>query len=431
MDFGVGFRVYADSTGFKKGIAEANDAANGLKHALKEVGISLRGAGLGTLLAGIIAGLRSAVNIAQEMVSEQRKLGQEIDAGALALVRFGDTMAKVKQIGFSVFSTIAQGMEQVGIYVGALVYGWDNAADAARKMGEEAEAAAKKMDSEKLIAAEKELNKVRADNTYKRSTDEERIGILLSRQVELLKEQNAVGKDTAAGVTLQAEIEKNRAQIADVSANIEKERAKAGVDLAKAMDEAVTLAEQERLTREQTLTTQGEQLNAEFYRTEELKKQTAALEDQERRLSKMLALSSMLNAAGGSVFNDASPEALRERLRRDQQRLIDQQNNPVGKDGSVGQMIIGADIGRLQIEIQNIKAELAFREKINRDYELGGEALARRNFRGDPIEFDRVFQQIVQDNRDSKQVQAETLEQLREMNQRQRNGMPVVNLNSK
>jgi hypothetical protein len=424
-EFSAGFKVTADPTAFEAGMARANAAGTRFKKALASIGVEARGMGLGLAVGVGLAALRNAVEDAKKTAKEARKLGKDVDGGTMALVRFGETMSGLRGLGTTAFGAIAQGMEKVGLFVGGLVYGFDNAADAAAKMKKEAEAAAKALTDEKLMAAQRDLAKFREETGFKRASDEEKINLLLSRQVEMLREQAKVGQDTAEGVKLQL------ADIAEVSGRIEKQRAQAAEEKAKLDAESAKAAQEEKAAREQALQAEQDQITAGYEREAQLKAQTAELEAQERRLSKMLALSSMLNSAGGSVFRQASDSELQERLRRSQQTVINQQNSIVGKDGSVGALIVGADIGRLQIEIANIKSELAAREQLRRDYQIGGEAMARRNFKGDPLSFDDEFARLVADTRTNKEIQAEALRQLREINDRQKNGIAVVNLNKK
>jgi hypothetical protein len=51
-------------------------------------------------------------------------------------------------------------------------------------------------------------------------------------------------------------------------------------------------------------------------------------------------------------------------------------------------------------------------------------------FGGDPLAFDRLVQRYAQDSRDAQKVAAESNELLRQMNERQKTGLPVINLNA-
>jgi len=428
-DFAARFRVEADPSGFVRGMDVANTSANNLKKGLAGIGLDLKGLGSGILGAGLVRMFMSAADQARQVAAEAAKTGEHIDWGTAALVRFGDTLAKVKALAFEGAKTVATFTENVGLSLASKVYGVEAAVLAAQKMAREANAAADKVNAEKIANAEKELAKFRAENTFKRASDEEKVNILLARQLELLKQQNEAGRDTEAGVKLQLEIERNRAEIADANTRIEKERAKVSAELAKMLDEAVTKAEEEGNARRAALVAEQDQIIVGYEREAQLKAQTAELEAQERKLSKLLALSEMMNGAGGSVFRQASDAELQERLRRSQQSVINQQNSLVGKDGSVGAMIVGADIARLQVEIANIRSELATRAQLRRDFELGGEAMARRNFKGDPLAFDDEFARLVADTRSAKEIQAETLSTLRRMEDRQKTGAPVMVMN--
>lgn len=146
--------------------------------------------------------------------------------------------------------------------------------------------------------------------------------------------------------------------------------------------------------------------------------QKAAEATQERQRT----LAGIAGIRGGRQFNDASDEALRESLRRSEQAVQD-----IGVLRNIGQEL---EVARLQAEAQNIRRELDFRSNLRRDVQNLGVEGARRGFQGDPLEFDRVVQQLVQDNRDQRQILAETNTQLRRLIDG-KGSVPVIVLNQK
>lgn len=87
----------------------------------------------------------------------------------------------------------------------------------------------------------------------------------------------------------------------------------------------------------------------------------------------------------GKELMDASPAELLEILRRRRSELA---NLPYEYNFGGGKSFSQL---RLENEATRINSELAFRRDLKRDYDFGGEALARRNFRGDPQVFDEVL----------------------------------------
>lgn len=96
----------------------------------------------------------------------------------------------------------------------------------------------------------------------------------------------------------------------------------------------------------------------------------------------------VLGASGGKQFNEASEGTLQEVLRRNSSKL---QGLRPGSAFSYGDDM---EIARLKTENANAQKELDFRRGFLGDVSRGGVDSARRNFAGDPLQFDRVLQQL-------------------------------------
>ena len=149
--------------------------------------------------------------------------------------------------------------------------------------------------------------------------------------------------------------------------------------------------------------------------------------DQEARAAAEISRQNKYRTAGiagvGGVgqFGEASTGALNEKLSRDQRAI-----QGMGPFLNIGQQM---EVARLQAEISNIKQELKFRDELASNIGLLGAEGARSAFKGDPLAYDRLVQQYVQDSRDAQKIAADSYELLRQMNERQKSGLPVVNLN--
>lgn len=150
---------------------------------------------------------------------------------------------------------------------------------------------------------------------------------------------------------------------------------------------------------------------------ETAKAESTAAEQVERRLD---ALSAIAGIQGSRQFNDATASALEEKMRRDQAAI-----QSIGPLRNIGQDF---EVARLQAEIINIRQELQFRSGLQQDVALFGVEGARARFQGDPLAFDRLVQQLVQDSRDQKQIAASTNDYLRQLLERQKSGVAVVNI---
>jgi hypothetical protein len=431
-NIGVGFKLHADATAFEAGMAKANASANQLKKGISSVGLSLQGVGAGIGVGLLIRGLANAVRNAQEIAAEAERTGSGIDRGTLALSRFGDQMDGLKAVAQKSFAAVAGYMEQVGLYWGGvyskIVYGVNAAAEAERELAEAAMARVKAQTDAKVTAELTKLEQFRRDEAMRRADDETKINLLLQEQVTLINKQLAAGKETAEGVALQLEIERNRAEIAKADESLQKQITATKAEQAKIADE---IAEAERIAKEEKgrqLALGQELYDVERARTQELKAQAAELEKQERRLSTMVHLAGMLRGRTGEQLNEASLPALQELLRQNQAQVAAQQSRLPAMNG-VGALITQADIARLQVEIEAIKREVDFRTSLQRDFDRGGEALARRNFQGDPLLFDRVLQQLVADNRDAAQINSDNNRLLTDIRNQFRSGVPVMEMN--
>jgi hypothetical protein len=427
-NIGVGFKLHADATGFERGMAQANSSIDKLKKGISSIGLTAQGIGIGVAVGFFVRGLQDAVRNAREVAAEAEKIGAEVDRGTLALVRMGDQMESVRGLIRSGFGALASGMEQVGLFFGRLVYGAEAAADAERGLKEAAMARVKAQTDERVVRAMGDLEKFRRDEAMRRADDETKINLLLQEQVTLINKQLAAGKETAEGVALQLEIERNRAEIAKADESLQKQITATKAEQAKIADE---IAEAERIAKEEKgrqLALGQELYDVERARTQELKAQAAELEKQERRLSTMVHLAGMLRGRTGEQLNEASLPALQELLRQNQAQVAAQQSRMPMLSG-VGALITQADIARLQVEIEAIKREVDFRTSLQRDFDRGGEALARRNFQGDPLLFDRVLQQLVADNRDAGKIASENNRLLSDIRDQFRRGINTVQIN--
>jgi len=420
MSVGIDFVLRASTSAFTAGVASAKNSIKDFKKSVKSLEL---GGGIAQWIGmgGLIAGFKSAIDNARELAAESSQTGKGIDGGTAALIRFGDTLSKISAAKDAAFGWVAEKSEQLGIFFGRLVYGAEAAADAQRKLGEEAEAAAKKFNADKLIAAEQELAKFRKESRFKRASDEEKINQLLADQVVLLQKQNEVGATTAEGVKLQVEIEKNRAQIGEVNDRILKSQADSA---AKVKDSAVTIksVESARVDTAEELADAAEREAAAKAKQVEIETTLKRLNDAQYADAINFMTASRLDR---QQVQTASPETLKEIARRKQANLTS-----LGAGGG-GLSFDDNYFTRIQLqnEINQVKAELATRTTIQRNVQNLGIEGARKAFNGDPLVFDKLVQQFVQDSRTNQDLAREQVALLKRIDDRQRSGAPVVVLN--
>lgn len=536
MSIGIDFILRAKTEAFTRGMATANNALKDTKKSLREfdVGNGLKQA-LG--IGGVIAGLRSAIDNAQELRDKAIELGHAVDASTKSVAEYGDSLdglwkgtKNLATEGLSFFTRAGEGWGMLinrirGVTREQEIQAEEGARLAA-KMEKERDANAKKHQEtlDRLVEAERRVMEQRKENAAAGLTDEKKLNVLYDQRKAAIEELAGMVAGSVKAKEKQLEIEKLTNDILTTGLKIEKDRAsnrlknaEAEKELARTRKEIemylastdekrkAKLAEIAELEKTIALNKfRGLDASKEIKRVEELRKDlqelkldkekesvriaelqlkglanltdaekvelellegkttklriqaeiqallakgVANLTDEEKKRLAALAnitvetkkqvdnlatqkklLEDMTKIAGGAAFNEASDEALAERYRRTKQTVIERQ---LKLQANPGDFTTRLDTGRLQVELENIQREMEARQRLRRDFAIGGEAAARRNFKGDPLEFDRVFQQLVTDTRDTKQIQAETLTQLREINQRQKSGIAVVNLNSK
>jgi hypothetical protein len=245
---------------------------------------------------------------------------------------------------------------------------FENEAKARKEAAEDAIRKSKEAANEDLKWYQKrtELEKKLRDQKLESLKPEERVLALTKEVTDLKKQQSKYTKDDNEYLALQV-------QINDANKSIEEER------LAIA---AATAKEEKKITEE-----------------------------------KKSQLGAIAGIMGGSRFNEASDETLAEVARRNRTEAQRIKADPFNQ--GIGQSLEAA---RLEAEAMNAERELSFRRKIRQDFSIGGEDMARRNFQGDPLQFDRVFAQLVK----GQTIDEKQLDVWQKIEQLARRGIPVV-----
>ena len=332
-EFNAGFKVYADSTAFEKGMAGAVRTA---EHAGKGI-------------------------------------ARALDGKAIATAIFS-------AVGFSLSKIIEQSSEAIARWITG--FSKDNE-EALKKTVEETGKAAEQ--------AEKNLDKAREEYAKK---EQQRSDQRLKEWQMLTDFKNKANEEDAKKAE---ELQDSQDEAKDKFVEMVEEAKKKNKELAET---------QKDITHEVEKTTTAEEEYLAWVKkiTEEKNKQA-----------------SIAGVRGVSQFGQASTGALNEALRRDQGAI-----QGMGPFLNIGQQM---EVARLQAEISNIKQELNFRDELQRNISVLGAEGARSAFKGDPLAYDRLVQQYVQDSRDAQKIAADSYELLRQMNERQKSGLPVVNLN--
>lgn len=216
-------------------------------------------------------------------------------------------------------------------------------------------------------------------------------------------------REKMSGEKLIVDLRKEERDITKAIADFEKFRKEGGEFTADGARELIDLKKQQAALQQRIADETERAAKAEM-------KAVEAAQEQQK------ILASIAGIRGGRQFNDATDAALMDVLRRNENAIMS-----MGQLRNIGQDL---EVARLQSEIQNIRQELSFRSDLRRDVSVLGVEGARARFQGDPLQFDRIVQQLVQDNRDTREILADTNRQLQQLTDGKRS-LPVVVLNQR
>jgi hypothetical protein len=467
--FGVGFKLTADASQFQREMREAVDAGKKVKSTFETIGISL-GPGIG--LALLARSFINLANAAQQARDEARAAGMEIDKSVESVAAFGDGLDSLKKgvvnFGIEALSIFTRVGEELG-------RGWltwtegatAQSAKAAENISRDAEENIKRIaaarakfladEAKNIEAAEAKIAQIREARAMKEMDSEQRLQKLLAERETISTQLAATDEKSLKARQLRVQIEESLTKEAELRAQMEKQAAEEDAKTQKAISEVEQQREknQERilalkyqaLPPEQKiaqLTKEQADLVSGIARLKQAGQDTSALEvlllEKQAELATLrLGVEKELTAEGekqavaeerkakaksafglgpirtSAQFGESSDEALRQ-LAQANRQLANEIRNPALGGGTFN----NGEAARLEFEARNAENEIRFRESLRRDFQLGGEDLARRNFKGDPLAFDAVFARFVDDARDSKEIAREQTDQLKDLNERLR-----------
>ncbi len=235
----VGFKLFADSSAFERGLANAETSTKSFRGVVGNLGGFLKGTFAATIVAGMIAGFRDAISAAMTLRDETLKTGGSVDLNTAAVARFGDALLGVKNgskgLVREVFTNVIGFLNQVGESAGGL---WNKILGGGReeraKANEEAEAHVAVLEAG--MDASRKLGDFRKQAAYDAASEEEKINLLLKDNVRLMNEQAQFGRETAAWKERELTIEQNNRKMHEVDLSIQKHAAD---EAKKRNDEAV------------------------------------------------------------------------------------------------------------------------------------------------------------------------------------------------
>lgn len=219
--FDLNAKVVSESLAANKGNTEEarsqvkeytgiNGVIEGTKKALKDVGVSIQGAGMGVLFASILNFAKQAINEAQKQRDAFDEMRKPLEMGKRSLADFGDALDGIKKAGTTVVGTIVSGWTMIGDLLGSSINRLRGISEAQEKVGAEVEkgriaqekkALALKMeqhDTEKVREAAKALAEAQKEAAFDRLNEAGRINALIGENLKLQEQIKNTEKDTVA-----------------------------------------------------------------------------------------------------------------------------------------------------------------------------------------------------------------------------------------
>jgi len=451
MSIGIDFILRAKTEAFTRGMAAVNNSLKDTKKSLSEfdVGNGLKQA-LG--VGGAIAAFRAAISNAQELRDEAQKLGKEVDSATQSVAEYGDVVDKVWKgaknaatSALGVFTQVGDGIRQI---LQNTSQEEENAfrkieavtAKTAAAQEEQLRRSQAERSPEKMAAAEAKYREAQRSASEAAASDESKILWLYAKQADAKRKVEQAGTNELKVLEAKTELEKINA---DVAKETQRAKEKAVADGLKSQAETAKKVEEELTTFFDSVESGAKRIKeTEEARVKVAKELAEQAEKEAAEKAKQLEVEMRLKELNDKSYADTvAAMSLSGLSSRDVQSASDATLQEIARRKQGNLTSLGAAGGslafddnyftriQLQNEINQVKAELATRSNLRQSVAQQGIDGARRTFNGDPLVFDRLVQQFVQDSRSSQDLQAKTLSVLERMDQRQRSGLPVINVN--
>jgi hypothetical protein len=242
-----------------------NKSIENLKKGFKDMGVDLKGAGLGIIFAAVVSLGKEAIENAQKQRDEYERIKKPLDMNTASLARFGDALDSIKGSASKFVGYALSGWTLIGDSIGSAVNRMRGLSEAQEKYAEQSQKAAdiaqkriEKLKEEQhnvdaIASATKNLEEARRQSALNRATDEQKFALLLAENIRLREQL----KNTEQGTVLFYErqqkllengIELNRQSVvlAKQEADIQQGQLKSDKDLSLTYQEKSTVLAKER-----------------------------------------------------------------------------------------------------------------------------------------------------------------------------------------
>lgn len=176
----IEFVLKTSTANFTRGLAAAQNGISGLRQKMAGIPVG-RMLGVAGAVVAIAKGFQQAIANAQSVRDEMEKLGKPIDRATMHAAQLGDGFAEFGKRANRVFTEIVSWGPRLAEFFGILDKSLDPEVAAAAARGA--------MEQDKAKAALTKLEEQREKFAYEAATSEEKVNLLLARQVALMKEK--------------------------------------------------------------------------------------------------------------------------------------------------------------------------------------------------------------------------------------------------
>jgi hypothetical protein len=204
----------------------------GIKKGFQDMGLALKGTGIGLAIAEFVSLGKEAIANAQKQRDEYEKMAKPLDGATTSMARFGDAIDGIKKGTVTAVGFVVGGFTQLGDLIGSTINRMRGINEAQESIAEQSERAAKAQearanklkeeqhDVERVAAARKAAADAEKQTRQEAMTDEQKFGALFMENVKIREQLRNIEAGTTAHFEKQRELQENISALrkADVAA---------------------------------------------------------------------------------------------------------------------------------------------------------------------------------------------------------------------
>jgi len=378
--------------------------ADGIKNSFKEMGLTLKGIGIGVLVAQVVSLGREAIENAQKTRDEYLAAGKQVDSATRSMAALGDAIGGVRELAVKSVGFLIGGWTQIGDLIGTGINRMRGISEAQEAIAEaserEAEAAEKRLKTrkEELFNAEAVARLRKTNDEAERKAAFEKLSA--AEQINaLLAEENRLRALMAGTSKNNLIYEESRAKLLTVtnermtiSAQLSKEVADNYERVEKALNDFFAPLDTVKVKKKETVALVEKQVAKEKEVTAEMKEQAV---EAAKAAATAAAEEARKNHIGFNIVGrpdeDLTDRVLEEKARTLAQSIFARERSLRER----GPMVGGAYdpfLGLEKNQLQATQAELRARQNIRTQVARFGEDGAARFYGGNIPEFERLLE---------------------------------------